>query len=122
LEYLTSQLASGSSLELIIFREVLARMAGIEGSEASLSGNLTDPLIRAQFLSRTYQNYADNQVQALAGSEQLKQESSPLQLARNLKKPSSRLRDALLNTHLAAPLLILIAQQRGLLLYHHKAP
>jgi hypothetical protein len=35
---MTSQLASGSSLELIIFREVISRMAGIEGGEGSLSG------------------------------------------------------------------------------------
>lgn len=99
LEYLTSQLASGSSLELIILREVIARMAGIEGGEASLS---------------------DVQVQALAGSELLKQESSPIPMARNLKKPSNRLTKVLLSSHLASPLLILIAQQRGIILFNHK--
>jgi hypothetical protein len=62
----------------------------------------------------------DSQVQALAGSELLKQESSPIPMARNLKKPSARLRDALLSSHLAAPLLILIAQQRGLILFNNR--
>ncbi len=56
----------------------------------------------------------------MAGSELLKQESSPVPMARNLKKPSARLREALLSSNLATSLLILIAQQRGLILYTNK--
>ncbi len=44
-------------------------------------------------------------------------QSAPVPPARNLKKAITRLRDALIFTDLAIPLFILIAQQRGTIIY-----
>ncbi|KAG7282682.1 hypothetical protein CRUP_017608 [Coryphaenoides rupestris] len=85
LQYVTNQLKAGKSFDLLILKEVVQKMAGIE---------ITDEM-------------TSEQLEAMTGGEQLKAE------IRNTKKSSQRLKDTLLDHELALPLCLLMAQQRN---------
>ncbi|XP_015255221.1 PREDICTED: THO complex subunit 2 isoform X3 [Cyprinodon variegatus] len=91
LQYVTNQLKAGKSFDLLILKEVLQKMAGIE---------ITDEM-------------TSEQLEAMTGGEQLKAEGGYFGQIRNTKKSSQRLKDALLDHELALPLCLLMAQQRN---------
>uniref|UniRef100_A0A3Q2EHG3 THO complex subunit 2 n=1 Tax=Cyprinodon variegatus TaxID=28743 RepID=A0A3Q2EHG3_CYPVA len=90
LQYVTNQLKAGK-FDLLILKEVLQKMAGIE---------ITDEM-------------TSEQLEAMTGGEQLKAEGGYFGQIRNTKKSSQRLKDALLDHELALPLCLLMAQQRN---------
>ncbi|XP_041750983.2 THO complex subunit 2 [Coregonus clupeaformis] len=91
LQYVTNTLKAGKSFDLLILKEVVQKMAGIE---------ITDEM-------------TSEQMEAMTGGEQLKAEGGYFGQIRNTKKSSQRLKDALLDHELALPLCLLMAQQRN---------
>uniref|UniRef100_A0AAR2K232 THO complex subunit 2 n=1 Tax=Pygocentrus nattereri TaxID=42514 RepID=A0AAR2K232_PYGNA len=91
LQYVTNQLKAGKSFDLLILKEVVQKMAGIE---------ITDEM-------------TVEQLEAMTGGEQLKAEGGYFGQIRNTKKSSQRLKDSLLDHELALPLCLLMAQQRN---------
>ncbi|XP_049598530.1 THO complex subunit 2 isoform X1 [Syngnathus scovelli] len=91
LQYVTNQLKAGKSFDLLILKEVVQKMAGIE---------VTDEM-------------TSEQLEAMTGGEQLKAEGGYFGQIRNTKKSSQRLKDALLDHELALPLCVLMVQQRN---------
>uniref|UniRef100_A0A7N9AXV8 THO complex subunit 2 n=1 Tax=Mastacembelus armatus TaxID=205130 RepID=A0A7N9AXV8_9TELE len=91
LQYVTNQLKAGKSFDLLILKEVVQKMAGIE---------ITDEM-------------TSEQLEAMTGGEQLKAEGGYFGQIRNTKKSSQRLKEALLDHELALPLCLLMAQQRN---------
>lgn len=96
LQYLVNRLKDDDSLDLLVLKELIAKMGGIE----------------------TVEEITDSQLEAQAGGDTLKGEQNLLVQSKNLKKPGTKLKDALMNNKLALPLLILIAQQRGNIIFH----
>ncbi|XP_053229209.1 THO complex subunit 2 [Podarcis raffonei] len=91
LQYVANQLKAGKSFDLLILKEVVQKMAGIEITEEMTM----------------------DQLEAMTGGEQLKAEGGYFGQIRNTKKSSQRLKDALLDHDLALPLCLLMAQQRN---------
>ncbi|KAE8584287.1 hypothetical protein XENTR_v10020899 [Xenopus tropicalis] len=91
LQYVANQLKAGKSFDLLILKEVVQKMAGIEITEEMTM----------------------EQLEAMTGGEQLKAEGGYFGQIRNTKKSSQRLKDALLEYELALPLCLLMAQQRN---------
>ncbi|ELW68126.1 THO complex subunit 2 [Tupaia chinensis] len=91
LQYVANQLKVGKSFDLLILKEVVQKMAGIEITE----------------------EITVEQLEAMTGGEQLKAEGGYFGQIRNTKKSSQRLKDALLDHDLALPLCLLMAQQRN---------
>ncbi|KAM7338452.1 hypothetical protein ACRRTK_001936 [Alexandromys fortis] len=89
--YVANQLKAGKSFDLLILKEVVQKMAGIEITEEMTT----------------------EQLEAMTGGEQLKAEGGYFGQIRNTKKSSQRLKDALLDHDLALPLCLLMAQQRN---------
>ncbi|XP_064608579.1 THO complex subunit 2-like isoform X2 [Liolophura sinensis] len=95
LQYVANQLKAGKSFDLLLLREILQKMAGIEISE----------------------EITDDQLEAMSGGELLKQEGGYFSQVRNTKKSSTRLKDVLLENDLALSLCMLMAQQRDGVIY-----
>ncbi|XP_028517932.1 THO complex subunit 2 isoform X2 [Exaiptasia diaphana] len=91
LQYVTNQLKAGKSFDLLVLKEVVQKMSGLEISE----------------------EVTMSQLEALCGGELLKAEGGYFGQIRNTKKSSQRLRDAVVDGELALPLCILMAQQRN---------
>nr|CAB3479237.1 unnamed protein product [Digitaria exilis] len=97
LQYLVNQLKNGVGIELVVLEELIQQMANVQYTE----------------------NMTEEQVDAMAGSETLRQQASLFGVTRNYKvlsKSTNRLRDSLLpkeEPKLAVPLLLLIAQHRS---------
>ncbi|XP_054719951.1 THO complex subunit 2-like [Uloborus diversus] len=98
LQHVANQLISGKSLDLLILKEVVQKMAGIEASEEMTA----------------------EQLEAMSGGELLRSEGGYFNQLRNVKKSSQRLKDALLDQDLAIPLCLLMAQQRQCILFHEQ--
>ncbi|XP_069468772.1 THO complex subunit 2 isoform X2 [Ambystoma mexicanum] len=96
LQYVANQLKAGKSFDLLILKEVVQKMAGIEVTE----------------------EITMEQLDAMTGGEQLKAEGGYFGQIRNTKKSSQRLKDALLDHDLALPLCLLMAQQRNGVIFH----
>ncbi|XP_073497185.1 THO complex subunit 2 [Phyllobates terribilis] len=96
LQYVANQLKAGKSFDLLILKEVVQKMAGIEITE----------------------EITMEQLEAMTGGEQLKAEGGYFGQIRNTKKSSQRLKDALLDHDLALPLCLLMAQQRNGVIFH----
>ncbi|XP_053555090.1 LOW QUALITY PROTEIN: THO complex subunit 2 [Bombina bombina] len=96
LQYVANQLKAGKSFDLLILKEVVQKMAGIEITEEMTM----------------------EQLEAMTGGEQLKAEGGYFGQIRNTKKSSQRLKDALLDHDLALPLCLLMAQQRNGVIFH----
>ncbi|UZJ52055.1 hypothetical protein CBS101457_001375 [Exobasidium rhododendri] len=97
LQYIANQLKENNSKDLVIIRELILKMAGIE------------PLA----------NLSDSQIAALSGGRLLRMEAMMVANASiatparvQFKKSGARLLQALMESRMAIPLLILIAQQR----------
>ncbi|XP_074649653.1 THO complex subunit 2-like isoform X2 [Tubulanus polymorphus] len=90
LQYVINQLKAGKSYDMLILREVMTKMSGIEVTE----------------------DISDDQLAAMAGGENLRIEGGYFAQVRNTKKSSTRLKEALLEHELALPLCYLMSQQR----------
>ncbi|KAK7500593.1 hypothetical protein BaRGS_00008168 [Batillaria attramentaria] len=99
MQYVANQLKAGKSLDLLLLREVVQKMAGIEVSE----------------------EITDDQLESLSGGELLRQEGGNFQQVRNMKKSSTRLKDTLLERDLALSLCLLMAQQRSSVIFREES-
>ncbi|GJM92086.1 hypothetical protein PR202_ga08514 [Eleusine coracana subsp. coracana] len=96
-QYLVNQLKKGVGVELVVLEELIQQMANVQYTE----------------------NMTGEQVDAMAGSETLRQQASLFGATKNYKvlnKSTNKLRDSLLpkeEPKLAVPLLLLIAQHRS---------
>lgn len=95
LQYVANQLKAQKSLDLLILKEIVQKMAGIEAAEEMTS----------------------EQLDAMAGGDLLKNEAGYFTQVRNTKKPSQRLKDALAENDLAVALCLLMAQQKHCVVY-----
>ena len=91
LQYVANKLKTGNSLDLLLLKEVVQKMSGIEANE----------------------EVTDDQLAALAGGELLRTEGGYFGQIRNVKKPSTRLRETLINHKLALPLCLLMSTHRA---------
>ncbi|XP_058948707.2 THO complex subunit 2 [Pocillopora verrucosa] len=91
LQYVANQLKAGKSFDLLVLKEVVQKMSGIEISEEVTAA----------------------QLEALSGGELLRAEGGYFGQIRNTKKSSQRLRDTLIEGKLDLPLCLLMAQQRN---------
>ncbi|CAB4067489.1 THOC2 [Lepeophtheirus salmonis] len=96
LQYVANQLKSKKSLDLLIMKEIVLKMSGIEAAE----------------------EMTNEQIDAMAGGEILRSEAGSFSQVKNTKKSSQRLKDALIDNNLAVPICLLMAQQRNCVVYH----
>ncbi|OZC06059.1 hypothetical protein X798_06958 [Onchocerca flexuosa] len=95
LQYVANQLKNNKSFDLLVLREIIQNMSGIE----STTGLTAD------------------QLEALAGGDTLRQEAGSFSTARTNRRAILRLRDALFKEHLIVGLSILTAQQRQCIVF-----
>ncbi|CAJ0574694.1 unnamed protein product, partial [Mesorhabditis spiculigera] len=96
LHYIVNQLKREKGFDLLILREIVHMMGGVEA----------------------YNGLTDEHLEALAGDKTLRQEGASFTVTRD-KKACGRLRDAILQDDLAAGLYILMGQQHQCLAYKH---
>lgn len=95
LQFITNQLKVNRCLDLLILKEIVQKMTGIDTTE----------------------EMTDEQLEALGGGELLKSEGGTFNQVRNIKKSTARLKDALLENGLAMALCILMSQQRNCIVF-----
>jgi THO complex subunit 2 len=95
LQYVGNQLKAHKSLDLLILKEVVQKMTGIEAAE----------------------EMTVEQLSAMSGGEMLRGEAGYFSQVRNTKKSSQRLKEALASNDLAVALCLLIAQQKNCVIY-----
>ncbi|XP_011052405.1 PREDICTED: THO complex subunit 2-like, partial [Acromyrmex echinatior] len=95
LQYVANQLKAQKSLDLLILKEIVQKMAGIEAAEEMTS----------------------DQLDAMAGGDLLKNEAGYFSQVRNTKKSSQRLKETLAEQDLAVTLCLLMAQQKHCVVY-----
>merc|ERR1719336_2010877 len=95
LQYVANQLKAKHSLDLLIIKEIVTKMGGVEGVEEMTA----------------------EQLEASAGGELLRQEAASFTQIKNTRKPSQRLKDCLLEKELAVPLVLMMAQQGNCVVY-----
>ncbi|XP_077518841.1 THO complex subunit 2-like protein isoform X3 [Amblyomma americanum] len=98
LQLVANQLKAERSLDLLVLKEIVQKMTGIESTEQA----------------------TQDQLEAMCGGELLKAEGGYFHQLRNTKKSSQRLKDALLEQDLALPLCLLMAQQKNCILYREQ--
>ena len=113
LQYVANQLKAKHSLDLLIIKEIVAKMGGVEGAEEmtaeQLEASAGGELLRQEAASFT-------QV-LLTDLDLLTFKISPSLQIKNTRKPSQRLKDCLLEKELAVPLVLLMAQQGNCVVY-----
>ncbi|XP_066259419.1 THO complex subunit 2 isoform X1 [Euwallacea similis] len=95
LQFVANQLKAQKSLDLLILKEVVQKMAGVEPNEDSTV----------------------DQLYAMSGGELLKGEAGYFSQIRNTKKSSLRLKEAMNDNDLAVALCLLMAQQNYCVVY-----
>lgn len=100
LQYVANQLKAHNSLDLLILKEVVQKMTGIEATEEMTNAD---------------------QLNAMSGGELLRAEAGYFSQVRNTKKSSLRLKDALASNNLAVTLCLLMAQQKHCVIYRETA-
>lgn len=95
LQYVANQLKAKHSLDLLIIKEIVTKMGGVEGVEEMTA----------------------EQLEASGGGELLRQEAASFTQIKNTRKSSQRLKDCLLEKDLAVPLVLLMAQQGNCVVY-----
>ncbi|CAH0560689.1 unnamed protein product [Brassicogethes aeneus] len=95
LQYVANQLKAQKSLDLLILKEVVQKMAGVDAQE----------------------DLTIEQLNAMAGGELLKAEAGYFSQVRNTKKSSLRLKEAMSEQDLAVALCLLMAQQNYCVVY-----
>ncbi len=99
LQYVANQLKNKKSLDLLILKEIVLKMSGVEAAE----------------------DMTNEQIDAMSGGELLRQEAGSFSQIKNTRKSSQRLKDALIDSDLAVPLTLLMAQQRNCVVYRETA-
>uniref|UniRef100_A0A1A9YUH8 THO complex subunit 2 n=1 Tax=Glossina morsitans morsitans TaxID=37546 RepID=A0A1A9YUH8_GLOMM len=99
LQYVANQLKSQKSLDLLILKEIVQKMAGVESAE----------------------EMTNEQLNAMCGGELLRGEAGYFSQVRNTKKSSQRLKDALASNDLAVTICLLMAQQKHCVIYRETA-
>ncbi|CAH1103884.1 unnamed protein product [Psylliodes chrysocephalus] len=99
LQFVANQLKAQKSLDLLILKEVVQKMAGVDAAE----------------------DLTMDQLNALAGGELLKSEAGYFSQIRNTKKSSLRLKEAMAENDLAVALCLLMAQQNYCVVYKETA-
>lgn len=99
LQYIANQLKAYKSLDLLILKEIVQKMVGIEAAE----------------------ELTNEQLNAMCGGELLKGEAGYFSQVRNTKKSSLRLKEALASNDLAVGLCLLTAQQKHCVIYRETA-
>lgn len=94
-DYIANQLKIGNSLELVLLTDLIEKMTGIE----------------------TIQAITDEQIEAMMGGDVLRTEAAYFNQVKNTRKPSARLKEALIESRHAMPLCILMAQIRDSLFF-----
>ncbi|TPP51900.1 THO complex subunit 2, partial [Fasciola gigantica] len=95
LQYVLNQLKAGKSFDLLILREILHRMSGIDVIE----------------------EMTDEQVESMSGGELLLQEGGYYSQIRNTRKNATRLKEALMEHNMIMPFIFLMARQRDAVLF-----
>lgn len=95
LEYISNQLKIGNSLDLVLLADLIQKMTGIEAIQA----------------------ITDDRIEALMGGHVLRTEGAYFNQVKNTRKSTARLKDALIESRLAMPLCILMAQLRDKLCF-----
>merc|ERR1719468_911185 len=95
LQYVANQLKAKNSLDLLIVKEVVNKMGGIEAVEEMTA----------------------EQLEAFSGGELLRQEAGNFNQVKNTRKSSQRLKECLMEMNLAVPLVLLMAQQGSCVVY-----
>jgi len=95
LQYVANQLKAKHSLDLLIVKEVVNKMGGIEA----------------------YEEMTPEQLEAISGGELLRQEAGNFMQVKNTRKSSQRLKDCLIEMDMAVPLVLLMAQQGSCVVY-----
>ncbi|XP_043266760.1 THO complex subunit 2 isoform X2 [Venturia canescens] len=95
LQYVADQLKAQKSLDLLILKEIVQKMAGIEAAEEMTA----------------------DQLDAMGGGDLLKNEAGYFGQVRNTKKSSQRLKETLAEHDLAVALCLLMAQQKHCVVY-----
>lgn len=90
LQFVANRLKAQQSQDLLILKEIVQKMAGIEAAE----------------------EFTSDQLDAMAGGELLKGEAGYFSQVRNTKRSSARLKEAIVGNNLDISLCILSAQQR----------
>ncbi|XP_072941770.1 THO complex subunit 2 isoform X2 [Epargyreus clarus] len=90
LQFVANRLKAHQSQDLLILKEIVQKMAGIEAAE----------------------EMTPDQLEAMAGGELLKGEAGYFSQVRNTRRSSARLKDAIVGNNLDIALCILSAQQR----------
>lgn len=99
LDYISNQLKAGNSLDLVLLTDLIQKMTGIEAIQA----------------------ITDEKLEALMGGDILRAEGAYYnQDRRNTRKSSARLKDALIESRLAMPLCISMAQLRDTIFFHQQ--
>lgn len=98
LHFIANQLKAGKSLDLLMLTELIQKMTGIE----------------------TTQGMTDDKIEALSGGVSLRIEGAYFNTVKNTRKPSARLKDALIESELAMPLCILMAQLRDCIFFNQQ--
>ncbi|OAF71498.1 THO complex subunit 2 [Intoshia linei] len=99
LEYVTLELFQNNSCYLLILRDIIHKVSGIEANE----------------------HITKDQLSSLAGGTILQQESGYFSQIKTNRKSINRLKDVLLNYDVLTPLLVLIGRMRVSILYEHSA-
>ncbi|KAI1732320.1 transcription factor/nuclear export subunit protein 2 domain-containing protein [Ditylenchus destructor] len=95
LQYIANQLKDGKNLDLIVLREIVANISGVESS--------TD--------------VTQEHLEALCGGDILRQEAGYYSSTKVNRRATSRIREALLKNDLFESLCILIGQQKNFIIY-----
>ncbi|XP_048243407.1 THO complex subunit 2-like [Haliotis rufescens] len=95
MQYVANKLKAGKSIDLLLLREVVQKMTGVEISE----------------------EITNDQLEAMTGGELLRQEGGYFAQVRNTKKSSTRLKETLLEHDLALSLCLLMSQQRNCVVF-----
>ncbi|KAG5888387.1 hypothetical protein JTB14_035693 [Gonioctena quinquepunctata] len=95
LQFVANQLKAQKSLDLLILKEIVQKMAGVDAAE----------------------DLTMDQLSALAGGELLKSEAGYFSQVRNTKKSSLRLKESMAENDLAVALCLLMAQQNYCVVY-----
>ena len=101
LQYIANALKAGQSLQLVVLRDLVTKMAGIDMPE----------------------DLSADQLSAMSGGETLRNcVTDLLGIAKNTKRSSTRLKESLVKNGLVMPLFLLISQQRSACIFASDTP
>lgn len=94
-QFILNKIKDGNCADLIIVKEIIHKMTGIEISE----------------------DITDDQMDAMSGGDLLRQEAGYFIQIRNVRKNSARLKEILMEYNLAVPYVIMLSQERNIIIH-----